>query len=95
MAPLAILRSFQRGRFVAWRVIDAAGETWHVHPAAERRPNASLWQLVLSFRSQTTAERRAFWAPFPIESVSKTSLFYQAERIPDDALRELIVQRHA
>jgi hypothetical protein len=76
-------------------VIDAAGETWHVQPAAERRANAQLWQLVLSFRSQTAADRRAFWAPFPIESVSKSSLFYQAERIPDDALRELIAQRRA
>ena len=95
MAPLAILRSFQRGRFVAWRVIDAAGETWHVQPAAERRANAPLWQLVLSFRSQSKAERRAFWAPFPIESMSKSSLFYQAERIPDDALRDVIVQRRA
>ena len=80
---------------MAWRTIDAAGETWHVQPAAERRANAQLWQLVLSFRSQSSAERRAFWAPYPIESVSKTSLFYQAERIPDDALREVIAQRRA
>ena len=80
---------------MAWRVIDAAGETWHVQPAAERRANAALWQLVLSFRSATAAERRAFWAPYPLESVSKSSLFWQAERIPDDALRELIQQRRA
>ena len=78
---------------MAWRVIDAAGEKWHVQPAAERRANQQVWQLVLSFRSQATTERRAFWAPYPIEAVSKTSLFNQAERISDDALRELIAQR--
>ena len=93
MAGYALSGSNPAGYVVAWRVIDAAGETWHVQPAAERRANAQLWQLVLSFRSQTATQRRAFWAPFPIESVSKSSLFNQAERIPDDALRELIAQR--
>jgi len=81
---------------MAWRVIDAAGEVWHVQPAAERRANAQLWQLILSFRAANAARaRRAFWAPFPIESVSKSSLFYQAERISDDALRDVIAQHIA
>ena len=81
---------------MAWRVIDAAGQVWHVQPAAERRANVQLWQLIISFRAASAAgERRAFWAPFPIEAVSKSSLFHQAERISDDALREVIVQHLA
>jgi len=80
---------------MAWRVIDAAGQVWHVQPAAERRANA-LWQLIISFRAtKPERERKAFWAPFPIEAVSKSSLFHQAERITDDALREVIVQHLA
>ncbi|MBI4421392.1 MAG: hypothetical protein HY560_11260 [Gemmatimonadetes bacterium] len=81
---------------MAWRVIDAAGQVWHCHPAAERRANAQLWQLIISFRTTTgVGDRRAFWAPFPIEAVSKSSLFHQAERISDDALRDVIVQHLA
>ena len=79
---------------MAWRVIDAAGEVWHVQPAAERRANAALWQLIFSFRA-ASAVRRAFWAPFPIESTSKSSLFHQAERVSDDRLREVITQHLA
>lgn len=79
---------------MAWRVIDAAGEKWAVQPAAERRANAQLWQLILSFRAASPA-RRVFWATFPIESMSKSSLFYQADRIPDDKLREVITQHIA
>lgn len=74
-------------------MIDAAGEVWHVQPAAERRNNAQFWQLVLSIRAASTeGPRRVFWAAFPLESMSKSSLFNQAERITDDAIRELIVQ---
>jgi hypothetical protein len=80
---------------MAWRVIDAAGEVWHVQPAAERRANAQFWQLVLSIRCASVAAGRAFWAPFPLESMSKSSLFHQAERIRDDEIRELIVQHRA
>jgi hypothetical protein len=76
---------------MAWRVVDAAGEKWNVQPAAERRANAALWQLILSFRA-ASPERRTFWAPFPIESMSKSSLFTQADRITDDTLREVITQ---
>jgi len=79
---------------MAWRIIDAAGQKWHVQPAAERKANAQFWQLIFSFRANS-AERRAFWAPFPIESMSKSSLFYQADRVTDDALREVITQHLA
>lgn len=78
---------------MAWRVIAREGEVWHVHPAAERRANQSLWQLMLSFRHADQASKQeSFWASYPIESTSKSSLFMQAERITDEALHELLSQ---
>lgn len=78
---------------MAWRVIATGEEVWHVHPAAERRANARLWQLMLSFRAvEGNRQPRTFWAPYPIESVSKSSLFLQADRITDEALREVLTQ---
>ena len=81
---------------MAWRVIATDTEVWHVQAAAERRANGQLWQLMLSFRATATDRpRRNFWAPFPLECVSKSSLFLQADRIPDDALREVLQQHIA
>ncbi len=78
---------------MAWRVISREDEVWHVHPAAERRANQSVWQLMLSFRArESSREPRSFWAPYPLEATSKSSLFMQAERITDDALREVLTQ---
>jgi hypothetical protein len=78
---------------MAWRVIASGGEVWHVQAAAERRANASLWQLMLAFRVAGAGQGgRTVWAPYPLESVSKSSLFLQADRIPDDELRALLVQ---
>jgi hypothetical protein len=78
---------------MAWRVIDTGEEVWHVHPAAEMRPDVKMWQLTLSFRA-ADADRvpRAFWASFPLESSSKSSLFQAADRLTDDALKEVLVQ---
>lgn len=78
---------------MAWRVIATDGEVWHVQAAAERRANTQLWQLTLSFRTTGTERQpRKFWAPYPLESVSKSSLFLQADRITDEALREVLEQ---
>lgn len=78
---------------MAWRVIAMEGEVWHVEAAAERRANAQLWQLMLSFRAASpTRKPRVFWAPYPLASVSKSSLFLQADRLTDDALREVLEQ---
>jgi hypothetical protein len=78
---------------MAWRILSREGETWHVHPAAERRANQATWQLVLSFRVSTNGRRRqAFWAAYPLESSSKSSLFTQAEKIPDEALHRVLSQ---
>lgn len=77
---------------MAWRILSREGEVWHVHPAAERRANQATWQLMLSFRNPGAGLRRSFWASFPLESSSKSSLFLQAERIPDEALQEVLSQ---
>jgi hypothetical protein len=78
---------------MAWRVIETAEEVWHVQPAAEMRPDAKLWQLTLSFRAaKSQREPRSFWASYPIESYSKSSLFQAADRLTNDTLREVLVQ---
>lgn len=81
---------------MAWRVIAHGDEVWHVEPVAERRPDASAWQLALAFRAAAPAARagsRAVWAPFPLEATSKSALFRQAERIPDSALSSVLAER--
>ena len=78
---------------MAWRVIETGDEVWHVRPAAEMRPDARTWQLTLSFRAaDATREPRQFWASYPLDSSSKSSLFQAADRLPTDALREILVQ---
>ncbi len=78
---------------MAWRVIDAEGHRWHVHPAAERRPNVRMWQLMFAFRASDAArEPRTLWAPYPMESSSKSSLFEAADRLSDDHLKEILSQ---
>lgn len=79
---------------MAWRVIDTEGETWYVQAAAERRADTHMWQLSFSFRSKDVDRvHGAIWARFPLESVSKSSLFQAADRITDDALKDLLVQQ--
>src|SRR5438876_357936 len=41
------------------------------------------------------AGKRAVWTPYPLEATSKSSLFIQAERIPDAALSQFLSQRLA
>jgi hypothetical protein len=80
------------GARMAWRVIEADENVWHVQPAAEKRANQTIWQLMLSFRQKTEERPTVFWAPFPIESASKSSLFHQADSISDQDLRDLIAE---
>ncbi len=78
---------------MAWRIIDTDGEVWHVQVAAERRADTKLWQLSQAFRPRSSdREPRAIWAQYPLESVSKSSLFQAADRLSDDALKEVLVQ---
>jgi hypothetical protein len=68
-----------------------------VDAVAERHANTAAWQLVLSFRAASSeslpGRRRSFWTPYPLEATSKSSLFIQAERIPDAALSQLLAER--
>lgn len=79
-----------------WRVIAHGDQVWHVDAVAERRANTEAWQLVLSFRAASEQGRRqSFWTLFPLEATSKSSLFIQAERIPDAALSQVLAERLA
>lgn len=81
---------------MAWRVIAHGGQVWHVDAVAERRPHTTAWQLVLAFRAASApAGLQSFWTPFPIEAMSKSSLYVQAERIPNSALASLLDERLA
>ena len=76
-----------------WRVIALGDQVWHVDALAERPANAEAWQLVLSFRAASERPGRSFWTLYPLEATSKSSLFIQAERIPDTALSRLLAER--
>jgi hypothetical protein len=66
-----------------------------VDAVAERRAHTQAWQLVLTFRAASEPVRAhpALWTPYPLEATSKSSLFIQAERIPDAALARLLAER--
>ena len=83
-----------------WRVIAHGGQVWHVDAIAERRPNTESWQLALNFRAAASprpanvgAGRQTIWTLYPLEATSKSSLFIQAERIPDGALSQVLADR--
>lgn len=79
-----------------WRVIAHGEQVWHVDVVAERRAHTEAWQLVLAFRAASEQpRRRSFWTPYPLEATSKSSLFIQADRIPDTALARLLDDRQA
>jgi len=79
---------------VAWRTIDTDGEVWHVQAAAERRAETTMWQLSLAFRaSGSDPGERPIWARYPLEAVSKSSLFQAADRLTDEAIKDLLVQK--
>ena len=78
-----------------WRVIALGDQVWHVDALAERPANTEAWQLVLSFRAAERSRARAVWTLYPLAATSKSSLFIQAERIPDAALSHLLAERLA
>jgi hypothetical protein len=77
---------------MAWRVLEHADQRWNVSIAAERRPNSPQWNLVFSFRG-TDPGQRSVWATHPLSSSSKSALFARAERISDDDLIALLIER--
>ncbi|MEO8200250.1 MAG: hypothetical protein ABI679_07005 [Gemmatimonadota bacterium] len=75
---------------MAWRVVEHGETVWNVAVAAERAPQTSTWQLVLSFRA-AGPERASFWTPYPLVSASKSALFAQAEQISNEKLTAVLV----
>ena len=79
-----------------WRVIAHGDQVWHVDAVAERPANSEAWQLVLTFRAASQRPGGPpLWTLYPLEASSKSSLFIQAERIPDVALSRLLAKRLA
>lgn len=76
---------------MAWRVLEHAERRWHVSVAAERRANAVQWTLVFSFRA-APPEQRSFWVTYPLSSPSRSALFAQADRIPDETLAAILAE---
>jgi hypothetical protein len=74
---------------MSWRVVEHGDTTWKVSFAAERTANTTRWRLVLSFRA-AEPEARAFWAPYPLESASRSVLYSQADRIPAERLTAIL-----
>ena len=74
---------------MSWRVVEHGDTTWKVSVAAERTANTAHWRLVLSFRA-AEPEGRTFWAPYPLESTSRSALYTQADRIPADRLAAIL-----
>ncbi|MEO8295298.1 MAG: hypothetical protein ABI613_07270 [Gemmatimonadota bacterium] len=75
---------------MAWRVVSHRETVWNVAVAAERGPQTSSWQLVLSFRAHGP-QPSVFWAPYPLVSASKSALFAQAEKISNEKLTAVLV----
>ena len=82
----------QKGAKMAWREITTEAGVWKVEAAAERRPYAASWQLMLSFRPDVGEGTDRFWASYPLEASSRNSLFVQADRIHDDELRAVLAE---
>jgi len=76
---------------MAWRVVEFGDIQWRVSAAAERRANNAYYRLVLSFRS-AGPDSTSVWAPYPLESSSKSCLFAEADRIPTDRLTALLAE---
>jgi hypothetical protein len=76
---------------MAWRVVEHQDQVWKVSVAVERCANMTLWQLVLAFRS-AGPQSTSFWTPYPLQSSSKSSLFAEADRIPDDRIAEVLAE---
>jgi len=76
---------------MAWRVVEFADTQWSVSAAVERRPHKSYYRLVLGFRS-SGPDATSVWAPYPLESDSKSCLFAEAERLSTDRLAALLAE---
>jgi hypothetical protein len=76
---------------MVWRVVEHDDQCWNVSIAAERRANSEQWNLVFSFRP-IDPRQRAFWATYPLSSLSRSALFAQAAQLPDDVIAAFLAE---
>ncbi len=76
---------------MAWRILALGDRQWNVSMAAERGGHSERWRLVLSFR-QVGVEGGPLWADYPLESASRSSLFHQADQIPNERLAAVLAE---
>jgi hypothetical protein len=74
---------------MAWREVTLGETRWNVSAIAERTAKLKTWRLVLTFRP-AASPRAPIRALYPLESVSRSALFAQADRIPDDKIAALL-----
>ncbi len=72
---------------MAWRRVSHGNTVYDVMAAAERTGPSAAWRLVLAFR---TSGRRAVWAPYPLISSSRSSLFAQADQLSDEKISAVL-----
>jgi len=74
---------------MAWREVTLGETRWNVSVIAERAARVGTWRLVLSFR-EASARLPSIRALYPLESLSKSALFTQAEQIPNEKITALL-----
>jgi len=80
---------------MSWRVIAHGDQVgmWMRSPSGTRIRRLAVGVVVRAATESLPGRRRSFWTPYPLEATSKSSLFIQAERIPDAALSQLLAER--
>ncbi len=76
---------------MAWRVVEFGDTQWNVSAAVERQSQDAYYRLILSFRS-SGPEAVSVWAPYPLESESKSCLFAEADRLSAHRLASLLAE---
>ena len=76
---------------MAWRVVEFGDTQWNVSAAVERHSHNAYYRLILSFRS-SGPDGVSVWAPYPLESDSKSCLFAEADRLSTDRLAALLAE---
>jgi hypothetical protein len=74
---------------MAWREITLGGVRWIVAPVAERAADAHSWRLMLSYRN-SGEPRKPVWAPSGLISSSRSDLYAQADRLPEERLSAVL-----
>jgi hypothetical protein len=76
---------------MAWKEVIVGDTRWAVSPVAERVANTHAWRLMLSCRSAERS-RQAVWVNPGLQSSSRSDLYAQADRLPDERLAAVVAQ---